>query len=102
MTTAATLTASSAADIRKTFRRETGEVVAALDDVSLEARRGALTALVGPDGAGKTTLMRLCAGLMHADCRRRSRCSASTSRRDPQRSRTASATCRRNSASTRI
>jgi ABC-2 type transport system ATP-binding protein len=53
--------------ISKTFRRATGEVVKALDDVSLEARHAALTALVGPDGAGKTTLIRLAAGLMTPD-----------------------------------
>lgn len=51
----------------KTFRRDSGEVVPALDGVSLEARHGTLTALVGPDGAGKTTLIRLVAGLMVAD-----------------------------------
>jgi ABC-2 type transport system ATP-binding protein len=51
----------------KTFPREGGEAVRALDNVSLEVRSGALTALVGPDGAGKTTLMRLAAGLMTAD-----------------------------------
>jgi ABC-2 type transport system ATP-binding protein len=54
-------------DLRKTFRRESGEVVQALDGVSLLAERGTLTALVGPDGAGKTTLLRLAAGLMTAD-----------------------------------
>ncbi len=54
-------------NVRKKFRRETGEVVVALDDVSLEVRHGALAALVGPDGAGKTTLIRLIAGLMPAD-----------------------------------
>jgi ABC-2 type transport system ATP-binding protein len=54
-------------DICKTFRRSTGEVVHALDSVSLEARHGTLTALVGPDGAGKTTLIRLLAGLMPPD-----------------------------------
>ena len=53
--------------IRKTFEREGGEVVAALDDIALEIRRGTLAALVGPDGAGKTTLIRLAAGLMTAD-----------------------------------
>lgn len=53
--------------IRKSFQRRTGEVVLALDDVSLEASRGQLTALVGPDSAGKTTLVRLAAGLMRAD-----------------------------------
>jgi ABC-2 type transport system ATP-binding protein len=50
--------------LRKTFRRETGEAVAALDDVSLTVPHGSLTALVGPDGAGKTTLLRLAAGLL--------------------------------------
>jgi ABC-2 type transport system ATP-binding protein len=54
-------------DIRKTFRRHTGEVVKVLDDVTLEVGAGMLTALVGPDGAGKTTLIRLTAGLMAAD-----------------------------------
>ena len=54
-------------DICKTFRRGTGEVVQALDGVSLTAGDGTLTALVGPDGAGKTTLIRLIAGLMVAD-----------------------------------
>ena len=53
--------------VRKAFRRETGEVVEALDSVSLEARPATLTALVGPDGAGKTTFIRLAAGLMSAD-----------------------------------
>jgi ABC-2 type transport system ATP-binding protein len=56
-----------ARDIHKTFLRRTGEVVQALDGVSLEAGRGALTALVGPDGAGKTTFLRLAAGLMTPD-----------------------------------
>ena len=51
-------------DIHKTFRRKTGELVHALDGVSLSAARHTLTALVGPDGAGKTTLIRLAAGLL--------------------------------------
>src|SRR5438034_2321705 len=54
-------------DIRKTFRRETAEIVEALDGVSLKVDPGKLTALVGPDGAGKTTLIRLVAGLMAPD-----------------------------------
>jgi ABC-2 type transport system ATP-binding protein len=54
-------------DLVKTFRRNTGETVRALDGISLEARSGTLTALVGPDGAGKTTLIRLAAGLLSAD-----------------------------------
>jgi ABC-2 type transport system ATP-binding protein len=54
-------------DIRKSFRRDTGDVVQALDGVSLDVGHGTLAALVGPDGAGKTTLFRLVAGLMVAD-----------------------------------
>lgn len=38
--------------------------VEALKDVSLEVYSGAMTALIGPDGAGKTTFMRLVCGLM--------------------------------------
>jgi ABC-2 type transport system ATP-binding protein len=56
----------SARGLRMSFRRETGESILALDDVSLEGQAGMLTALVGPDGAGKTTLIRLAAGLMTA------------------------------------
>ncbi|HVV70772.1 MAG TPA: ATP-binding cassette domain-containing protein, partial [Verrucomicrobiae bacterium] len=36
----------------------------ALDGISAQIRSGVVTGLVGPDGAGKTTLMRLIAGLM--------------------------------------
>ncbi|HEY0296021.1 MAG TPA: ATP-binding cassette domain-containing protein [Bordetella sp.] len=41
--------------------------VIALEDLSIQAARGAITALVGPDGAGKTTFLRLVAGLMRPD-----------------------------------
>jgi ABC-2 type transport system ATP-binding protein len=53
-------------DLGKTFLREK-ETIRALDGVSLQLNRGELTALVGPDGAGKTTLIRLIAGLLPAD-----------------------------------
>jgi ABC-2 type transport system ATP-binding protein len=56
-----------ARDLRKLFLREGEAAVQALDGVSLEAGHGELTALVGPDGAGKTTLMRLAAGLLRAN-----------------------------------
>ncbi len=59
--------AVAAVALRKTFEREHEAPVCALDAVSLEAEYGKLTALVGPDGAGKTTLMRLAAGLLRAD-----------------------------------
>ena len=53
-------------DVSKSFRRAT-HVVRALQGVSLRARIGAVTGLIGPDGAGKTTLMRLVAGLLEPD-----------------------------------
>ena len=53
--------------VHKTFRRDTGEKVQALADVSLTVGPGTLTALVGPDGAGKTTFLRLAAGLLSID-----------------------------------
>ncbi|HEU4344934.1 MAG TPA: ATP-binding cassette domain-containing protein [Candidatus Binatia bacterium] len=53
-------------DVRKSFRRET-DVIKALDGVSIDAAAGTLTALVGPDGAGKTTLIRLAVGLLAPD-----------------------------------
>ena len=56
-----------ACGVQKTFRRESGETVTALNGVSLTIDHGTLTALVGPDGAGKTTLIRLATGLMPAD-----------------------------------
>ncbi|MGB8412771.1 MAG: ATP-binding cassette domain-containing protein [Candidatus Binatus sp.] len=44
-----------------------GRNVRALDHMSIEVRRGIVTGLIGPDGAGKTTLMRLVAGLLAPD-----------------------------------
>lgn len=39
----------------------------ALDDVSVDVRTGRLTALLGPSGGGKSTLLRIIAGLEQAD-----------------------------------
>ena len=39
----------------------------ALDNISLKISSGQITGLVGPDGAGKTTLMRHLVGLLHSD-----------------------------------
>ena len=41
--------------------------VTALDGVSIAVRAGEMTGLVGPDGAGKTTLIRILAGLIDPD-----------------------------------
>lgn len=43
-----------------------GDVIA-LDDVSLEVNKGQLFGLIGPDGAGKTTLIRIITSLMVPD-----------------------------------
>jgi ABC-2 type transport system ATP-binding protein len=63
----ASATALRSHNLRKTFRRKTGATVAALNDVSFDIARGTLTALVGPDGAGKTTFIRLACGLLTPD-----------------------------------
>lgn len=39
----------------------------ALAGLSLDVRRGEMFGLIGPDGAGKTTAIRLLCGLLHAD-----------------------------------
>jgi len=46
--------------------RRYGPVVA-VDDVSLEVRRGEMFGLIGPDGAGKTTTLRVVLGLLAPD-----------------------------------
>lgn len=49
-------------DLAKTFG-----VIKAVDEVSLQVRERDIFGLVGPDGAGKTTLMRMICGLMRPD-----------------------------------
>uniref|UniRef100_UPI00262B5B81 ATP-binding cassette domain-containing protein n=1 Tax=Rhodoblastus sp. TaxID=1962975 RepID=UPI00262B5B81 len=44
-----------------------GRAVTVLDGLSARIEKGAITGLIGPDGAGKTTLMRLIAGLLRLD-----------------------------------
>jgi ABC-2 type transport system ATP-binding protein len=55
--------------VEKRFRAGKREV-RALRGVSLRMRAGLVLGLVGPDGAGKTTLMRLVAGLLAPDAGR--------------------------------
>ena len=64
------------------------------------AARGAVTGLIGPDGAGKTTLMRLIAGLLRADAGRIEVLGIDVAR-EPLAVQAGSATCRSISASTR-
>jgi len=52
--------------IEKNFRVGT-QRISALKGVDVKVRRGVVTGLIGPDGAGKTTLMRMIAGLLVPD-----------------------------------
>lgn len=54
------------ADLEKRFTSGK-QTIAALRGMDFTMPSGSVTALIGPDGAGKTTLMRLEAGLMHPD-----------------------------------
>jgi len=50
----------------KELRKSYGSIVA-VDGVSYEVNRGEMFGLVGPDGAGKTTTMRMLVGLLNPD-----------------------------------
>jgi len=53
-------------ELTKTFQAGDRQVTA-LDNISFSINHGQVTGLIGPDGAGKTTLMRIIAGLLVPD-----------------------------------
>lgn len=55
-----------AENLTKTFHTKRGDV-RALKGVSMTLEEGSLTAMTGPDGAGKTTFMRMVTGLLVPD-----------------------------------
>jgi NitT/TauT family transport system ATP-binding protein len=56
-----------AVNVRKSFPDAHQGIILALDGVSLAAGEGEFLAIVGPSGGGKTTLLRLLAGLQQPD-----------------------------------
>lgn len=52
--------------LSRTFTGRSGEVVHAVENVSLAVAEGEIYGLVGPDGAGKTTTLRLVCGALRA------------------------------------
>ena len=59
-------TALTVHQVSKTFHAG-GRTIQALHEISFAVRPGIVTGLIGPDAAGKTTLMRLAAGLLVPD-----------------------------------
>jgi ABC-2 type transport system ATP-binding protein len=53
--------------VQKSFRKRRGEVVRALDSVSLAVERGEVVGILGPNGSGKSTLVRAVSTLVEPD-----------------------------------
>jgi putative ABC transport system ATP-binding protein len=56
----------SVRNVWKSYRRG-GQIVAVLNDISLDVQRGDFLGLMGPSGSGKTTLLNLIAGIDKPD-----------------------------------
>ena len=53
--------------IEKSFKKRRGQVVRALDSVSLTVERGEVIGILGPNGSGKSTLVRVLSTLVSPD-----------------------------------
>ncbi|MBW7944962.1 MAG: ATP-binding cassette domain-containing protein, partial [Sphingomonadaceae bacterium] len=58
---------TAVATARGVVKRFGTDAAPALDGVDIAVAAGCMTGLVGPDGAGKTTLIRVLAGLVEPD-----------------------------------
>jgi ABC-type multidrug transport system ATPase subunit len=58
--------AIQADNLRKTYFRENGAPIRAVEDLSLSVPYGQVFDLLGPNGAGKTTLVRILTTLLRA------------------------------------
>ena len=54
-------------NVEKSFKKRRGEVVRALDSVSLAVGRGEVVGILGPNGSGKSTLVRVISTLVIPD-----------------------------------
>lgn len=54
-------------NVSKTFRREGGDIIRPIDNVSMTVSQDEMVVLLGPSGCGKTTLLRCVAGLEKPD-----------------------------------
>ena len=54
-------------DVDKSFKKRRGEVVRALDGVSLSVGKGEVVGILGPNGSGKSTLVRVISTLVVPD-----------------------------------
>ena len=54
-------------ELRKIFRNALKEELEVLRDISFIIERGAITSVVGPNGCGKTTLLRVIGGIIEPD-----------------------------------
>jgi len=53
--------------VEKSFKKRRGEIVRALDSVSLTVGKGEVVGILGPNGSGKSTLVRVISTLVLPD-----------------------------------